>query len=72
MDSNNFPANCGVGEREGRIFSSLVGRRCFGLSHGIGRSGDLREPQPKAAGSSILARLTNSLALDLIRAAGVR
>ena len=72
MDSNNFPANCGVGEREGRVYSSLVARRCFGLSHGIGRSGDLREPQPKAAGSSILARLTNSLALDLIRAAGVR
>jgi len=72
MDSNNFPANCGVGEREGRIYSSLVGRRCYGLSHGIGRSGDLREPQPKATGSSILARLTNSLALDLIRAAGVR
>lgn len=21
MDSNNFPANCGVGEREARIFS---------------------------------------------------
>lgn len=72
MDSNNFPANCGVGEREGRVYSNLVSRRCFGLSHGIGRSGDLREPQPKAAGSSILAKLTNSLALDLIRAAGVR
>ena len=24
MDSNNFPANCGVGEREGRIYSRLV------------------------------------------------
>ena len=21
MDSNNFPANCGVGEREARLFS---------------------------------------------------
>lgn len=72
MDSNNFPGNCGVGEREGRVYSNLVMRRCFGLTHGVGRSGDLREPQPKAAGSSVLARLTNSLALDLIRSAGVR
>ena len=23
MDSNNFTANCGVGEREGRVYSSL-------------------------------------------------
>jgi O-phospho-L-seryl-tRNASec:L-selenocysteinyl-tRNA synthase len=24
MDSNNFDGNCGVGEREGRVFSKLV------------------------------------------------
>ena len=36
MDSNNFESNCGVGEREGRIFSTLVARRHFSLSHGIG------------------------------------
>ncbi|MPC51147.1 O-phosphoseryl-tRNA(Sec) selenium transferase [Portunus trituberculatus] len=24
MDSNNFPANCGVGERESRIFSVII------------------------------------------------
>ena len=28
MDSNNFPANCGVGEREARLFSRQ-GSRCF-------------------------------------------
>merc|ERR1711963_12258 len=72
MDSNNFPNNCGVGEREGRVYSNLVCRKTWNLAHGVGRSGDLREPQPKAAGSSMLARLTNSLALDLIKAAGVR
>ena len=55
MDSNNFPANAGVGEREGRVYSSLVARRHYGLGHGIGRSGDLTEVQPKAAGSSIRA-----------------
>ncbi|WAR21169.1 SPCS-like protein [Mya arenaria] len=51
MDSNNFPGNCGVGEREGRLYSSLVARRHFRLAHGIGRSGDITAVQPKAAGS---------------------
>ena len=61
MDSNNFPANVGVGEREGRVYSSLVARRHYGLSHGIGRSGDIAEQQPKAAGSSIIYKLTNTM-----------
>eukprot|EP00094_Tigriopus_californicus_P012240 TCALIF_11830-PA protein Name:"Similar to SEPSECS O-phosphoseryl-tRNA(Sec) selenium transferase (Homo sapiens)" AED:0.08 eAED:0.08 QI:0/0/0/0.83/1/1/6/0/440 len=72
MDSNNFPGNCGVGERESRIHSQLVYRRHFGLGHGIGRSGDLCEVQPKAAGSSTLNKLTNALVLDVIRQMGVR
>ncbi|XP_037092822.1 O-phosphoseryl-tRNA(Sec) selenium transferase-like isoform X2 [Pollicipes pollicipes] len=72
MDSNNFPSNCGVGEREARVASALVSRRHFHLGHGIGRSGDLTEPQPKAAGSSIINRLTNDLALDALRMAGLR
>ena len=39
MDSNNFPGNCGVGEREARVYSSLVARFCtnmvleLGLTH---------------------------------------
>ena len=41
MDSNNFPSNIGVGEREGRVYSSMVAKRHFHLSHGIGRSGDI-------------------------------
>lgn len=41
MDSNNFEGNCGVGEREGRIFSRLVSDKNMGLAHGIGRSGDV-------------------------------
>ena len=71
MDSNNFPANCGVGEREARIYSSLVERRHFNLGHGIGRSGDLTEVQPKAAGSSLINKLANSLMLDIIKLSGV-
>lgn len=39
MDSNNFLGNCGVGEREGRVASSLVARRHYrftviSLAHG--------------------------------------
>ena len=58
---------CGVGEREGRVFSSLVSQRHYGLSHGMGRSGDILEPQPKAAGSSVLVKLTLLLTLDAMR-----
>jgi len=29
MDSNNFTNNCGVGEREARVFSSLVAKRHY-------------------------------------------
>lgn len=70
MDSNNFPENVGVGEREARIASELVAQRHYRLGHGVGRSGDIAAVQPKAAGSSLLAQLTNSMLLDLIRHAG--
>ena len=40
------------------------------LGHGIGRSGDIAAVQPKAAGSSLLMKLTNSLVLDCIRRCG--
>lgn len=72
MDSNNFMSNAGVGEREGRVFSSLVSRRHYNLSHGIGRSGDIAEVQPKAAGSSIIYKLTNSLVMHAMETAGIR
>ena len=54
MDSNNFVGNAGVGEREARVICPLVAQRHFGLGHGIGRSGDINEEQPKAAGSSLM------------------
>ncbi|XP_054907074.1 O-phosphoseryl-tRNA(Sec) selenium transferase [Poeciliopsis prolifica] len=72
MDSNNFLGNCGVGEREGRVASSLVARRHYRLIHGIGRSGDIAAVQPKAAGSSLLNKLTNSVVLDILKISGVR
>lgn len=72
MDSNNFHGNCGAGEREGRVLSGIVARRHFRLAHGIGRSGDITAIQPKAAGSSILSVMTNAMALDAIRFAGIK
>jgi O-phospho-L-seryl-tRNASec:L-selenocysteinyl-tRNA synthase len=67
LDSNNYMGNVGAGEREGRVYSSLVSQRHFGLAHGIGRSGDVSATQPKAPGSSVIAKLTQSMLLDLIR-----
>ncbi|CAB4059492.1 SEPSECS [Lepeophtheirus salmonis] len=72
MDTNNFSSNVGAGEREARIYSKLVYRRHFGAGHGIGRSGDLTEVQPKAAGSSLMNKITNGLILDIIRQSGIR
>ena len=54
MDSNNYAGNCGVGEREGRIYSNIVRDKNYGLGHGIGRSGDVNALQPKAIGSSLI------------------
>lgn len=71
MDSNNFSDSCGLGEREGRVFSKLVSRRNYHFSHGLGRSGDLVEIQPKAVGSSIMSKLTNDLVLNLLKISGL-
>jgi len=67
MDSNNFQGNCGVGEREGRIFSRLVSDKNFALAHGIGRSGDVNALQPKAIGSSLLVKITKAMTLHCLR-----
>ncbi|GJD05696.1 O-phosphoseryl-tRNA(Sec) selenium transferase [Galdieria sulphuraria] len=71
MDSNNFIGNVGAGEREARVFSNIVRERNYSLGHGIGRSGDISAIQPKAAGSSLLAKLTECLVLDAIKIAGL-
>ncbi|OMJ11528.1 O-phosphoseryl-tRNA(Sec) selenium transferase [Smittium culicis] len=71
MDMNNQQGQIGVGEREGRIASKLVYQRHFGFSHGIGRSGDIAENQPKAIGSSLLYKLANKLVLSSLKIAGI-
>lgn len=51
-------------------FQDLVAHRHYGFGHGIGRSGDIEESQPKAVGSSIMNHLTNALLLDLYNTMG--
>ena len=72
MDSNNFPGNIGVGERESRIFSNLVKSRHYNFGHGMGRSGEIAAIQPKAAGSSLIVKLTNFMVLDSMQIAGIK
>ncbi|KAF0984068.1 hypothetical protein FDP41_007983 [Naegleria fowleri] len=72
MDTNNYENHTGIGEREGRVFSNLVMKRHFHLSHGIGRSGELTSNQPKAAGSSMILQLTNYLVNHALQIAGCR
>jgi O-phospho-L-seryl-tRNASec:L-selenocysteinyl-tRNA synthase len=66
MDANNYLGNCGVGEREGRIFSKIVKEKNFNLGHGIGRSGDVNALQPKAIGSSLIVKLLKSMTLNIM------
>eukprot|EP00899_Mesostigma_viride_P003275 jgi/Mesvir1/12949/Mv05963-RA.3 len=72
MDSNNFIGHAGVGEREARVASPLVARRHYNMAHGIGRSGDIAEEQPKAAGSSLLTNLCKLMTADALSVAGFR
>ena len=72
LDHTAFAGLAGMGEREGRVFAPAVARRYFGLTHGMGRSGDVTAEQPKACGSSLLAKLANLLARDALREAGLR
>ena len=48
----------------------MVAKRHYHFGHGIGRSGELTEVQPKAAGSSLLYKLVNSMSKDIIKVSG--
>uniref|UniRef100_A0A0K0DVZ5 O-phosphoseryl-tRNA(Sec) selenium transferase n=1 Tax=Strongyloides stercoralis TaxID=6248 RepID=A0A0K0DVZ5_STRER len=72
QDSNNR-LHCrvvGAGEREGRVSCPLVGRLHFNMTHGIGRSGNILDSQPKAQGSTIINMLANSLSLKALHIYG--
>ncbi|KAE9414950.1 hypothetical protein Angca_009213, partial [Angiostrongylus cantonensis] len=72
-DTNNRMdvVSFGAGEREGRVSCSFVRKLHCNLSHGIGRSGNILDIQPKAIGSSMLACLANEFALHALQEIGV-
>jgi O-phospho-L-seryl-tRNASec:L-selenocysteinyl-tRNA synthase len=72
MDTDKDPKAARVGEREGRIASPLLNQLSGGFNHGIGRSGHVTAPQPKAPGASLMQQVANNVALDAIRKLGLR
>jgi O-phospho-L-seryl-tRNASec:L-selenocysteinyl-tRNA synthase len=71
FDTDKDPDAARVGEREARVASPFIGRLSAGFNHGIGRSGQLAAPQPKAPGASLMHQVANSVALDAIRKLGL-
>lgn len=71
MDSDKDSQAARVGEREGRTVSPLLDRLSAGFNHGIGRSGHLTAPQPKAVGATQMQIIANQVALDAIKRLGL-
>lgn len=71
MDTDKDDKSARVGEREARIASNLHLKTSAGFCHGVGRSGFLTAPQPKAPGGSILYETTNYLARDFLKKFGL-
>ena len=71
MDTDKDEKAARVGEREARIMSRKQLEISGGFCHGVGRSGFLTAPQPKAPGSSIMYEITNYLARDSMRKFGL-
>lgn len=71
MDTDKDSNAARVGEREARIASKLHLRTSAGFCHGVGRSGFLTAPQPKAPGGSIMYELSNYLARNILRNTGL-
>jgi O-phospho-L-seryl-tRNASec:L-selenocysteinyl-tRNA synthase len=71
MDTDKDPQASRVGEREARIASKLHLKTSGGFCHGIGRSGFLTAPQPKAPGGSIMYEISNYLARNFLKNFGL-
>ncbi len=71
MDTDKDPKAARIGEREARLASPLQSKLSCGFNHGIGRSGEISAPQPKAPGTSILYQITNRLALQALKKFGI-
>jgi O-phospho-L-seryl-tRNASec:L-selenocysteinyl-tRNA synthase len=70
MDTDKDSKAACLGEREGRVASPIVSKLASGFHHGVGRSGDLAEAQPKAAGGSLIYYFANKLANDAMKRFG--
>ena len=71
MDTDKDKIAAKVGEREARIASKLHLKTSAGFCHGIGRSGFLTAPQPKAPGGSIMYEISNYLARNILKNFGL-
>ena len=70
MDSDKDVKGTRIGEREARVASPLISELAHGFCHGIGRSGSISSPQPKAGGASLLYYFANKLTLDMVQRMG--
>lgn len=70
MDTDKDPESARIGEREARVASPLISELAHGFCHGVGRSGNVTAPQPKAAGGSLVYFFANKLALDMLQRMG--
>ncbi|MHA1274935.1 MAG: O-phosphoseryl-tRNA(Sec) selenium transferase [Promethearchaeota archaeon] len=71
MDTDKDNNAARVGEREARIASPLQLKTSGGFCHGVGRSGFLTAPQPKAPGASIMYEISNYLAKNFFKNFGL-
>jgi len=71
MDTDKDGGAARVGEREARIASKIQLKTSGGFNHGVGRSGFLTAPQPKAPGASIMYELSNYLARNFLKNFGL-
>ncbi|TFG08452.1 MAG: O-phosphoseryl-tRNA(Sec) selenium transferase [Promethearchaeota archaeon] len=71
MDTDKDSEAAQVGEREARIASKLHLKTSAGFCHGVGRSGFLTAPQPKAPGGSVMYEISNYLARNFLKHFGL-
>jgi O-phospho-L-seryl-tRNASec:L-selenocysteinyl-tRNA synthase len=71
MDTDKDPKSIRIGEREGRTSSNIQEELVSGFCHGVGRSGNLIDPQPKAPGASVMYSLTNSILKSFLKNLGL-
>ncbi|ADC70261.1 O-phosphoseryl-tRNA(Sec) selenium transferase [Methanocaldococcus sp. FS406-22] len=71
MDTDKDPNVVQIGEREARVYTKLQRESVFDFCHGVGRSGNLIDPQPKAPGASVMYKLTNKLLESFLKALGL-